>query len=95
MAATAKNTPKVWPTLTTFVSGAFLLIWALYMSKPKIVTEEFRAPLNELKIAPNSTAAKKPTILAGNTCFTSVGYASSLMISELAKKVYDSGCIDI
>ena len=51
------------------------------MPKPKSVTELFSAELKELKIAPNKTAAKKPTNTTGRTFFTSNGYASSGLVS--------------
>ena len=42
------------------------------MSIPNNVTELFNAELKELKIAPNKTAAKKPTKLAGKTSVTNL-----------------------
>ena len=49
------------------------------MSIPNNVTELFSVELNELKIAPNNTAAKKPTQALGNTFLTYSGYALSAL----------------
>ena len=43
------------------------------MSTPKSVTELFSAELKELRIAPKSTAAKKPWNAVGSTAVTSRG----------------------
>ena len=49
------------------------------MSMVNIVSTEFSTELNEDRIAPSITAAKKPISGAGTTCETSCGYASSIM----------------
>ena len=45
-----------------------------------MVLMELRNELNEDRIAPNMTAAKKPISGAGTICMIMVGYASSIMV---------------
>ena len=49
-----------------------------------MVAAEFSTELNEERIAPNRTAAKKPMIGFGTTAETSAGYAKSIALLPAA-----------
>ena len=54
---------------------------------------EFRKELNEDKMAPNITAAKKPINTVGTTCVTINGYASSIILTFIPFKLNNANAI--
>ena len=73
MATTPTIVPNTWPVFTTFCVLAFLPQIGCHTFSVKMVEAEFRTELNEDKIAPNMTAAKKPISGFGIISITSNG----------------------
>ena len=65
--------PKIWPTLTTLLFEAVLPQMGCHTLRVKMVDAELSTELNEDRIAPNMTAAKKPMSGLGSTFITSSG----------------------
>ena len=65
------------PTLTHCISEAFGLMAVRYRSRVNMVDAELSTELNEDRIAPNITAAKKPSSGFGRMVSRSRGYARS------------------
>ena len=73
METTPTIVPKIWPTLTTLLLEACLPQMGCQTFSVKIVDAEFSTELNEDRIAPNITAAKKPISGLGSTSITRSG----------------------
>ena len=85
METTPTTVPKIWPTLTTLLLEACLPQMGCQTFSVKIVDAEFSTELNEDRIAPNITAAKKPISGLGSTFITRSGYAwSAAMPTEVS-----------
>lgn len=83
IATTPTTVPKIWPIFTTLFVSAFLPQIGCQIFSVKMVEAEFSTELNEDRIAPNITAAKKPISGLGRTSITSIGYAwSAIMPTE-------------
>ena len=80
----ASTMPKRLPMRTRYASEAFGLNSGRCRSSVYRVMQELSAELNDERIAPNRTAAKKPSSGFGIMVIISVGYARSEVFSRAA-----------